>query len=114
MSDLNAALQRTADILATPETWTQGAIARLADGTDTASFDPKAVCFCLLGARRLAAGGNRAMEDRLASAIALSAQTLFPTRCEAAGAPRTVEYFNDDPLTTHDDVLQVLRHAQTV
>lgn len=43
-------LQAVRAVIEKPENWTQGMAARIADGTPTYSADPRATCWCLVGA----------------------------------------------------------------
>ncbi len=85
-------------LIESPEKWTQGEMARDADGNMTISED-KTVCRCALGAcMSIQAGdGYRAMR------ASLNAQL-------PAGHIRVHE-FNDAPKTTHADVLALFDRA---
>jgi hypothetical protein len=43
-------LEQTKALLSDPVKWTQGALARKANGEQCSPFDPEATCFCLIGA----------------------------------------------------------------
>ena len=95
-------IQKARDYLATPSNWTKGEMFRDARGISTTR--DKAVCACLHGALSLAAGGRGTEAGRKAYDDAAEA-----VEAVLDGAPISV--FNDDPKTTHADVLAVLDKA---
>ena len=102
---------RMRELLATPEAWTRGFLALTATGdTPAGALDPEACSWCILGAARRACaerlrdtqdadGDNR---DEVSRAVRYGVS--FVPR----GGPAT---FNDDPRTTHADVLTALARA---
>jgi hypothetical protein len=78
------------------EAWTKGDNARDQDGARVDPQDPRATCWCLIGAI--------AMQGHYSSVASYEIrQTLVKDgRCDSIAA------FNDDPDTTHDDVLGLL------
>ena len=82
------------ELLATPDRWTKGYWARTENGAETSPRDPNAVCWCLSGAV------TKCYEDDRISEIWLR------LRSKLGKNPVT---FNDDPATTHEDVLRVLK-----
>ena len=86
-------------ILSDPTHWTIGSFARSKTGRDVSPLDPEAVSFCLLGVLAKVNGLNRKYNDThdLSSYI----RSHLP---EGAN----LVCFNDDPLTKHEDVLDLL------
>lgn len=74
------------DLFEDPSRWTKGAYAKNDRGAAVASHDPTAVCFCLAGGR------NRVIPS-------LDLRFFLPN-----WAVSSLE-FNDDPNTTHADIL---------
>lgn len=91
--------------LAEPARWTKGAEARNAAGERVPATDPRAVCWCLYGARRIelakvkSAALRRRLDDETDEALH-----------EAAGwaAPSAI---NDGPTTSHSEVLNLILQA---
>lgn len=104
-SDIFAGMAAT---LADPARWTKGAAARNAAGQRVPATDPRAVCWCVYGARRLelakvkSAALRRRLDDETDEMLH-----------EAAGwaAPSAV---NDGPTTSHADVLGLIQRASAV
>lgn len=91
-------LQATRDLLADPAHWTKGAYARDAIGGDVSPRDPKATCFCMRGAL-----------DKITD---YSFGRIFNVKLISRRANgRSMIDFNDDPTTTHADVLSYLDKA---
>ena len=81
-------------LLAKKENWTKGDSARDQNGEPVAILSEDAVSFCIYGAC------VRCNVDREKLRIIIKAHGF-----------RSMEKFNDDPNTTHDDVLSVLQEA---
>jgi len=91
--------------LADPARWTKGAEARNAAGERVPATDPRAVCWCIYGARRieLAKVKSAALRRRLDD------ETDEMLHGAAGGAaPSAV---NDGPSTSHTDALDLIRRA---
>ena len=101
-------LIRTRELLATPESWTQGAYARTFDGTPLYSNgrtdDPTITCRCLSGALLTASGCERFIS--VVSLAFLHAGELF-----ALPATTTRAAWNDHPMRQHSEVLALLDRA---
>ncbi len=93
-----ATLMLARDLIAKPENWCQGTLALNAHEEDV---DPKYITaerFCMLGAIQRITGEviiRDELEEPLERAIGV----------EPRGGPEHVPGFNDDPVTTHADVL---------
>lgn len=122
MKTANQVLDDMLVILAVPDHWTKGNMAKTLSGSSTDVFGDDAYCFCMLGARRKvigARGPDWAMGPRGSARIArdrmvAAARTLFPDRMESGDQICGVSFFNDHPDTTHADVLAVLRLARAI
>lgn len=88
-------LMRAREIIATPATWLQGDFAADADGKPVNSLDETAICFCSLGAVRLAAFGPAADKQEYS---ALLARKMLGVACRALtrGESDNVAKFNDE------------------
>ena len=87
-------------LLENPKSWGKMSYAVDGQGNDVDATDPGAVCFCMLGALQRAAGNTDWTH---------SPATLFLGHY----VPDTgfISTFNDDPDTTHEDVLAVFDKA---
>lgn len=95
-------------ILAKPGVWIQGSLCASSQGDTSVPLD-KADCFCLYGAecRALIDTEIKPTEARnLGTYLRMAIRELFPDRDD------TIPRFNDDPRTTHADVLAVVVRAQ--
>lgn len=108
-------------LLLNPASWTQFELAKDAAGHVVSPFEQTASCFCTLGAKRRALGPEVPLRDVLSrdvnNRLAAAVRTLFPERVSDISSDRlsrVVSAFNDDPLTTHDDVLSVIRLARAI
>lgn len=101
-ADIFALMRET---LAHPSSWTKGFVARDAAGNQCLSTDPKAVSWCLYGARNLAL--SRVKDADLRDQLEDETDELLH---EAAGgaAPSAI---NDDRSTTHEQLLQLIASA---
>ena len=93
--DTLTALQKMRELLADPKAWTKGAAARNDRGHKVDWNDPTAVCWCLAGAERRSAGPT---------SLPWSVLRLI-------AGDYTIPDFNDDPSTTHADILAALDRA---
>lgn len=85
-------------LIAEPGRWTQGMSGRTADGEPDLSKDLTfAVCFCALGALWRVAGWCNAR----------GAESILQDAAFATTSFTNIVSFNDDPTTTHADVLRV-------
>lgn len=91
---MKTTLQEIRGYLADPARWTKGATARDKNGVSTSSQNPSAICHCIFGA---VLKFKRFPENR---------PVLSHLNALAPG--RKVIKFNDDPRTTHADVLAFL------
>lgn len=82
-------------VIDTPEKWTKGAFARKVNG-DPGSYS-EAVCFCILGAIRVALSNNRFLRTDLRNHL----RVALPNPIEHDA----LDDFNDAPSTTHADVM---------
>lgn len=89
-------LRRGRERIATPDKWTKGAAARTSTGRRCMETSPRAVCWCMIGAINAELGG-------------LGWRAVEPAR-EALGVGY-VPRFNDNPATTHADVLAAFDRA---
>ena len=90
------------ELLTPPERWTKGAYARDSKGRIIFGDDKKAVCFCTIGAHQHVLGdGDSWYSDDVDS--------MF----ERIGI-QIVSEWNDDPSTTHADILAKLDEAIAV
>lgn len=93
-------LEDVLDLLSDPGKWTQGSYGKTSKGTDTWGNDPNAVSFCLLGAIQ------RVTNDRSASSL-----FMFISQLTSKIERENIVKFNDDPNTTHEDVVLFLKTA---
>lgn len=96
-------LQNARELIAEEKNWTQGAQARTANGEATALDDKQAVCFC-------ATGALCRVSHRLAYSIQARAYEKLSSKVPSRMRTR-VALFNDDPSTTHKDVLKLFDDA---
>lgn len=86
------------ELLSDPEHWTKGSYARNAKGLSVYSDSHDAQSFCLIGA------ASRCSTDHgVTGAVILRMQRACPIPI--------LSRFNDDPRTTHADVLAVIDRA---
>lgn len=97
-------LARTRDLLPTPAQWTQGAMARDAEGKPVRPDAPAAACWSLFGAL-LCASSSDSDDDYERARAALS------DGCTAAGGGASLPTFNDRPGRTHAQVLGAIDAA---
>jgi len=94
-------LRRAREILEPEGAWTQRSLARAADGVPIHETHRDAACWCSLGAI------YRTLGSRLATYREWGAVGLVQ---KIVGAP--LAKWNDDPLRTHDEVLDAFRRAE--
>lgn len=107
------ALEQLEALLTPPEHWTQGFDARDPEGIPVGSLDENATCWCLLGGiEKIApsASDNRLRVD-VQNALSASIQVEAKDRFDAENLTDIPE-FNDDPRTTHEHILAVVRRAK--
>lgn len=92
------------------ENWTTEVASRDIYGMNVGISHPSASCFCSMGAvwrAELESTGDYGQFSEPAfSALCLAAAALYPTRFRYS-----ISLFNDQPGTTHADVLKVFDHA---
>jgi hypothetical protein len=89
------------DLIKTPNKWTQRAFARDANGDNVDPSDSRAFCFCILGAllkaSRITGCSSTLAVSHVKSSLCYDNRSIFA--------------FNDDPLRTHDEVIEVLDYG---
>ncbi len=100
----NEILKRARELLTPEGRWIKGALARSADGADVRDDFSNATCFCALGAINVAWYSMLGGEKRSFLDAALLLEDQLPA---GMGIPA----FNDDPKTTHADVLAAFDRA---
>jgi hypothetical protein len=94
-----AILRGARELLAKPEAWTKGSCARNSAGLSTIATNNDACCFCVVGALMRVSG-----DSHLGSRSAAFASNFLHKLSPALSAGD----FNDDPNTTHADILALL------
>lgn len=106
------------DILATPEQWTTGTLARDSKHRPTSIYSPEATCFCLTGAMLLAryrlvgaydyhyAAAQQRHLDRFWTAVRLAVVESIGSRSLG------ISFWNDVVAREHHEVLQLLDRAE--
>ena len=94
-------LRRARAKIATPKTWTQGALSRDALGEHIHPFSDRATCFCMTGATAAVA---HSLEWNAAD---WSLENVIPGN----SVEDSLEGFNDALTTTHADVLACFDRA---
>lgn len=92
------------ELLAVPERWTKGWFARDKEWNPRAADSPDATCWCLYGAAMKVGGaeGNQAT-----GRLAISLRDCIPAWCRR-GELSYIAEFNDDPETTHEQIIAAL------
>lgn len=93
-------LRKARELISDPARWTQGEIARDTDGVTVHADHRLAVCWCAIGAVKHAAQ-HMGVHD---------VYKVFDALDQTAPGGLVVQ-FNDDPATTHDDVLAMFDRA---
>lgn len=106
-------IEKIIETLTPPEAWTKGSYARTAAGNPIGHYCANATCFCMMGATYHATPADAGdvgidLEMQSVGFISAAIRELFPIRTPYGHIPR----FNDDPDTTHEDVLRVLCRAR--
>jgi len=97
MNDVVATLTAARELLSDPVRWTKGRMARDAAGERAYSRSPEAVCWCAAGAL-----------NKVSSAWGVQeAQGILFASVSGKG----IAAFNDDPTTTHADILAAFDRA---
>jgi hypothetical protein len=90
-------LKAARELIATPDKWSQGAMARNADGRPVWAAANDAVCFCAEGAIQRAGAG---MFNRAFNVVVDLVETGDP-----------LHRFNDASTTSHEDILALFDRA---
>ena len=88
-------------VIEKPETWTKGFYAHTATGEDVESEHPDATCWCVIGA----------VEKVTSEGHWMRAQNVIHYLGHYVPRRGYVAKFNDDPNTTHEDILAVFDKA---
>lgn len=107
-----AILDATADLLARPDGWTQGTIARLPNGWTTGDHNNSdATCFCIVGGLRRAADQCevRGLLDRVD--VLTACRKALAATIGLHGYKSTLVDWNDAPERTQAEVVAALRAA---
>jgi len=91
------------ELLSDPKSWTQFPAAQDKNGSPVFTDDPTAVCWCLSGAVQKVYGPE--IEIPIYDKIRAAIRKFHPMLID------NVVFFNDDPNTTHEMVMQVLEEA---
>ena len=101
-------LETARALIAEPGTWTQNANARRPDGNDCGPLDPRAGAYCAIGALTCAGRHDRDRRPHALAvrrlAVAIGAATPHQDRNVQSDC-NAIAVWNDDPETTHADVL---------
>lgn len=100
------ALRAAGDILAQPGAWIQRCSARMADGTQVAVYDDRAVHWCALGAL-----GKVTYQNANSDWGCCDAMRAFDLLRAATGADFTAGW-NDRPGRTQEEVVATFRKAE--
>lgn len=92
-------LEGVLDLLSDPEHWNKGCYAKTSDGTKTDGRDPEAVTFCTVGAVQKVVGPHTLLFLDVVCHL-----NRFSTG-------QTITVYNDDPQTTHEDIILLLKNA---
>lgn len=88
---------KPSELLADPSKWTQGVMARDAQGNEVSPQDENAICFCLLGALEKCNYEHK--------------QHLLYRVLRVEYDEYSIVSFNDSPRRTHEEVLNLLREV---
>ncbi len=91
-------LQAAKELISTPEKWTKGQFAKNTNGGGVIAFSPDATCWSSLGSLKRA------------NVVLWESAAVYLTQCLPAGFS-DVELYNDDPNTTHADIMALFDHA---
>lgn len=88
---------KLSDVLSDESKWTQGAMARLADGRVTSALDENATLFCLAGGMIKIAKDDKIPWDKLYEFV------------KQALSGHLVSIWNDEPERTWEEVAEVVK-----
>lgn len=95
------------DLLSNPDHWTKNSAYR--DNLKNPCVRSSATCCCLLGAISLCSSSHKLRNENLTKVykaiIDINKLDIAVTKLDIVG-------FNDDPDTTHEDIIEVLEKAQ--
>ena len=97
-------LRKMRTLLSDPEHWTKGVYARNKDGKHVYAVSEEAQSFCMVGAMRV-------VTQEVDDAIVQVRRTLNPFIPPSPSGDNDIVFFNDNPATTHDDVMKVINTA---
>ena len=112
--EATAVLERTQEILAQPEAWTQSALAKSASGRNVKTYSPKAVCYCLAGAVMAAGNYPKDISKSRSMVVAMDAllrAILHTDKSPARATSVRIIDWNDEKERTHQDVMEAVRKA---
>lgn len=100
-------------VIADPTKWTQGVMARDAEGRPVGFSDKKADCFCAVGAVNVAAlKAHAEVTEEVTYIPAIGAIRALNRAASQRSAPFTlIEEFNDMGTTTHAAIMAVFDKA---
>lgn len=103
-------LKEARALIEDPSHWTQGELARDADGCLTEVLSPSAVCWCSIGALEKVSTKRTAAAERRASDVLYEAgKYLFPLHPEGFHTTQRIARVNDNQ--SHAEVLAVFDDA---
>lgn len=112
---LDETLLKAADMIGDQKDWTQGTYARNKKGLPVPYSDAKSVCFCASGAIAKVSGVRDPSGEYSPAVVEWQDRvSRLNRRLEEygfqpyLGQGSKIAQFNDDPNTTHDQVLQLL------
>lgn len=101
------ALKNSKEILCNRKKWTKESFARTADGSSCSSIDPKAECFCLLGAT-YRAKNDLGVAPEVSFGIVTGYYVQRALDSILGARDTTPPEYNDDPARTYEEVMEVL------
>jgi len=106
-------LVRARALIATPDRWVQGSMARTKYGTEVMVGDAAAACFCTAGAiHRVEIEVYRQHgADVGTAAVSGAASAIRKALIAREGDDTSIVVFNDRPTTTHAEILSVFDAA---
>lgn len=112
MRDIATVLETAQNLLSRPGAWTQGALARDAQGVEVGTHAPEACCWCATGAVIASMEGYDAGDHDDVWEFEIAVEYLNEAlgfRCQTDDL--LTEEWNDDLERTHEDVLQMFDRA---
>lgn len=100
--------QKVKTLLADPKRWIKGSYARDDKSRSVLVHSPRAICWCLSGA---VCKIYRNPNDRAMVRNIIETSILKLVKLNKLHVPVSIVGFNDFPLTTHKDVMKVLKDA---